>query len=472
MKWSEVLKNWEAGKFEHPHNSRYIWMTNRYRPSYEYREYSTKKPDLPTKADSKPFAAYLQKGTTAFWSKDGETRLIIPSKGKGVATLFDFKRGDKRWKSFWQQVAREVRNMPLCHVSVHGYGVAYLHVRLEMEPKYFASRSFYSFKRWTYLDGALSNDSGKQVVLKTSKQRVVPGYFSTGWMRQVYDVILKARDLRQHVYFKYYAFPDWVIGTVRKHFQTLMLAAVAYYHTDDDEKEVRRLAQEREPVNIAQERLYDVDELERLFGWRVGYYQHFFDQTGQLAPNFAVYTPTFLDGDESKLLHVINVIGFAFDSYMQPDYQYFVTGERQGEIQERLERIFRFIYRCAEDHQIDTVVMSLFGCANFASKFPGNFQTKHWMPAFRATLPVAQKLELKIRFMGADVAGYENMGKFPDDVHKYPGALFVNAWDPFSLPGNGNGKDASLDGYVGRHTNIALNGSLMLNPWLQFRAVE
>ena len=44
--------------------------------------------------------------------------------------------------------------------------------------------------------------------------------------------------------------------------------------------------------------------------------------------------------------------------------------------------------------------------------------------------------------------------------------LFVNAWDMLSIPGNGNKGDSSLDGRIGRVTNIALNGTSMTNPYL------
>ena len=35
-------------------------------------------------------------------------------------------------------------------------------------------------------------------------------------------------------------------------------------------------------------------------------------------------------------------------------------------------------------------------------------------------------------------------------------SLFVNAWDPWSIAGNGNRGDESLDGYYGRSTNVGV----------------
>ncbi len=56
---------------------------------------------------------------------------------------------------------------------------------------------------------------------------------------------------------------------------------------------------------------------------------------------------------------------------------------------------------------------------------------------------------------------------FPGCVNKHPDALFVNAWDPHSLPGNGNAGDISLDGYVGRSSAVHLYGWGVSNPYLR-----
>lgn len=49
--------------------------------------------------------------------------------------------------------------------------------------------------------------------------------------------------------------------------------------------------------------------------------------------------------------------------------------------------------------------------------------------------------------------------------------VLVNAWDPWSLIGNGNVFDNSLDGYWGRCSNMAVLGWLRTNPDMQFVAV-
>lgn len=49
--------------------------------------------------------------------------------------------------------------------------------------------------------------------------------------------------------------------------------------------------------------------------------------------------------------------------------------------------------------------------------------------------------------------------------------LYINAWDPWSLVGNGHAGDASLDGYFGRSTPMALLCWPETNPSLQYVAV-
>ena len=50
--------------------------------------------------------------------------------------------------------------------------------------------------------------------------------------------------------------------------------------------------------------------------------------------------------------------------------------------------------------------------------------------------------------------------------------LFINAWDPWSLVGNGNEMDHSVDGYYGRQSALALLCWPVTNPYLQYKRIE
>jgi len=61
------------------------------------------------------------------------------------------------------------------------------------------------------------------------------------------------------------------------------------------------------------------------------------------------------------------------------------------------------------------------------------------------------------------------VGRFPNDINKagdLNDALFINAWDCWSVPGNGNNQDNSLDGFIGGNTQIGINGTSLTNPYL------
>ena len=48
--------------------------------------------------------------------------------------------------------------------------------------------------------------------------------------------------------------------------------------------------------------------------------------------------------------------------------------------------------------------------------------------------------------------------------------LFVNAWDPWSLVGNGNEEDNSVDGYLGRLTALGILSFPATNPFIKLEA--
>lgn len=49
--------------------------------------------------------------------------------------------------------------------------------------------------------------------------------------------------------------------------------------------------------------------------------------------------------------------------------------------------------------------------------------------------------------------------------------LWLNAWDPHSIVGNGNGMDNSLDGFYGRASSLGLMCFPSTNPWIQHKVL-
>ena len=136
-----------------------------------------------------------------------------------------------------------------------------------------------------------------------------------------------------------------------------------------------------------------------------------------------------------------------------------------------------------------TVIMSLVGANNFASKYhdargrgAAHFQRTIWSPALVqawSMLPLSTQITTKMmgskrssafRLVGTALENIEDIGYFPDNICTVDTktTLFVNAWDPWSFVGNGNARDASLDGHMGRCTMMALLCWPKTNPSLTY----
>ena len=245
------------------------------------------------------------------------------------------------------------------------------------------------------------------------------------------------------------------------------LCKVFYNHCDNLD-DIMKLVREREPVNIAMKRFYDRNKLNKYFGYKYGYYGRCPNSIIDITPpNFIVYTPTKVK-NHNKTIHILNAIGLAFDNKQQVDYRNYM---KLSKCKIFYTKLFHLIFKTALKLKKKTVVMSLVGANNFASLWnggPEEFKKVVWFPMFNSVVKDYKVLE--IMFMGANVKKYPNLGYFPnflndtkikDKLHK---TLIVNAWDCWSVPGNGNNLDNSLDGYIGRNTQIGISGTSLTNP--------
>lgn len=273
---------------------------------------------------------------------------------------------------------------------------------------------------------------------------------------------------------------------------------IYYWDKDANSEDIKKLANQREPSNISMIQHYNEANLVQWShthgnvqdGYKVGYYQQYYDTHSKIAPNIAIYTytPVFINDFKSdpSYVHMIHVIGYAFDAKEQPDYKYFF-GENgpfkeDKEVFETLQayytNIFHMIYLCAELHELDTVVLSLFGAFNFIALLNDPQRAQFWTIYIEACKQVQSKYRnINTKYMGLDQTfklntefylNTEDIGKFPDNIMAVNRrkTLFVNAWDPHTVIGNGNNCDNSLDGFVGRCTAVAILGHPTLNPYI------
>ena len=286
-----------------------------------------------------------------------------------------------------------------------------------------------------------------------------------------------------YVYKEDYRFPLWALENLEDpETQEMMSQVRVFYSNFDDLSKVKKLVEDREPVNIMMktDKYFNRPKFLQLTGRDSAAYHNM-----EKPPNFAIYAPVWvnLTGEDFspktapgvlKKFHILNAIGLALDAVDQPDYKRFVTLEneqRKTWVTAFYRRLFHLIFQATEKLGKKYLCMSLVGANNFASLYNDGevttlrkFQRKIWWLTFRS---VAVKYkQIGYVFMGAENTGIENLvdnrGYFPADFSGITDGvredmLFVNAWDPFSIAGNGNLGDDSLDGWIGRSTNVGLS---------------
>jgi len=323
--------------------------------------------------------------------------------------------------------------------------------------------------------------------------------------------IKKTAQLLYDCYNPNFAFPTWSMANITQR-KTQFQATHVYYgnsldvNTRPSLDDVKKIVREREPVNIGMSREYNQNKLNLAFGYRTGFYGILAKKTRRLPPSLAIYTLTNVRTNQAQAsstvqVHMVHAIGLAFDTLRQPDYKLMLSSTKKLMVLSNKQKnnciqfykyMFRLIFKCA-DHQIGTdslVVLSLVGGNNFATEYPPNkveFWRTVWIPALYAHIQTNPHHGKRIRGMGFGYSEFLPLIKhiFKSSPNKpnligskhdlFPGllldydltnTLFVNAWDPWSVVGNGNNSDNSLDGHVGRSSDAAILSSGLTNPFL------
>ena len=277
-----------------------------------------------------------------------------------------------------------------------------------------------------------------------------------------------------NIYIPTYNFPNWVLNECL--WDTFEFdKTVVYYNKEDRIEDVQTMVREREPCNISMRRIYIEDELEKQFGYRHGAYQK--SSIDNLMPNIAIYCyATIKTTNCYKKVHAINLVGYAFDTMDQPDYKYFKT-KTEDAIIEKYYKMWRKAFSAAldlkKDGKINKIKIFNVGGGAFAGPHFETFIENIFEPAFLPLLPFFERAGIQV--LGYDIENKEFNGGFIPDIlvtdKDVEHTLYVNAWDPWSLIGNGNGRDSSLDGYWGRCSNMAVLGWSHTNPFINYRSV-
>jgi len=159
MIWGEILQKWlknDYPKYPSHVNCRFFYETSPYE-NYWSRYEEKLIVNFQLKAmiqNENSFKQHIKDSkddhVTSFLNISKSAMLVIPMprKGKIFTTLKDFmdNASEKQQQKFWNLVAVKAMEMNDRHgkvwISTHGLGVPYLHVRIDISPKYYVTRKF------------------------------------------------------------------------------------------------------------------------------------------------------------------------------------------------------------------------------------------------------------------------------------------------------------------------------------------
>lgn len=304
-----------------------------------------------------------------------------------------------------------------------------------------------------------------------STMRSAPAPSDSRWA----DCAKAAQDMRA-IYDDGFQFPQWscellASGSLAQH----ACKTVVYYV--DDLARVKQMVRQREPVNIGMQRCYDKKALKKHFGYSHGAYN--LSTTKRLMPNIAIFcrTPCRSSTGQETALNVINIVGYSFDSVEQPDYKYFFKrgelsdGAKWVELVERMQQVWRYAFECARCHKFKYLYIADVGGGFFSRYLNENSAQTSYACLKEESLPVVQAEYAQDDIKVLPLPRIPDWAFSAEGLSRASVSLLVNAWDPWSMVGNGNKGDNSLDGYFGRCTAMALLCWPETNPFITFQKV-
>lgn len=265
--------------------------------------------------------------------------------------------------------------------------------------------------------------------------------------------------------------PEWILESDNVTKEHMNLVKV---YRDEGAEDCKDLVKFREPTNLGSDKLYHRNKLKKHFGYEIGVYN-------EKSSNVAIYCKTPVKVGEKKWrdIHVINVIAPALDSEEQPDYQRLVkikdVGMRRREYKRMFMSCFTKIGQCLGDGDFESVILHGFGlgCFDVYSGKLGLNSVEVFKECYRETLRSwdGKIFTNRMAFFGNDDGNVQMHNNIVDIMKKckLDKTLIVNAWDCFSMVGNGNGGDNSLDGFMGRVSAMSVLCWPFTNPLMKFR---
>jgi hypothetical protein len=225
-------------------------------------------------------------------------------------------------------------------------------------------------------------------------------------------------------------------------------------------------------------------------------------------------------------VNVLNLIGYGFDFKTQPDYKYIENIKKNNRLLEVIKLYRKMWLKLAHfckiynnsktkiEDKIINVILSNVGGGVFSSSINDllelqnyNFYHNIFIPSFgnkennnlienlESPYYILNNLNINTKITFDDKNSIDNKYYVPNIIYnisqintldnsinksllqdlKTPtlkNTLFINAWDPHSIIGNGNSNDNSLDGYWGHISNMSVLGWGFTNPEMTYVPVD
>lgn len=264
---------------------------------------------------------------------------------------------------------------------------------------------------------------------------------------------------------------------------------IVYYCGDYNKNIIYRIACQREPTNIGNEQLYNKQLLKKnskkwsrrskkwsrntkINEYIQSYYKTYYEKFQMLAPNISVYcyTPVFYK-EQTRNIHLINLIALAFDNKSQVDYRCY---KKIDDITQRnyyfflhMQTCWNYAFNCAKTKGIKNLYFFGIGEGAFSLLLDDlQIDRTYFKSSFES---VYKKYHINVLNYPVDESNRIPDIIFSDFSEKeLKNILFVNAWDPHSICGNGNASDNSLDGYFGRSSCCGILSWPLCNKYATF----
>jgi len=259
---------------------------------------------------------------------------------------------------------------------------------------------------------------------------------------------------------------------------------IVYYCGDYSKNIIYKTACQREPTNIDNQQLYDKQLLKKyskkwskrkkmkIKEYNQSYYKTYYENFHILAPNIAIYcyTPVFAD-NQTRNIHLINLIALAFDNISQVDYKCYKkienVNQRNYYFFIHMQKCWNYAFNCAKTKGIKNLYFFGIGEGVFSVLLDDlQIDKDYFKSAFES---VYRKYDINVlNYPVNDTKRIPNIIFSDFSEQELTNVLFINAWDPNSIAGNGNSGDNSLDGYFGRSSCCGILAWPLCNKYATF----